>query len=544
MCSPRRSSGTERALTLLPKSLARRTILILLAGFALVQILGLLIHTLNQVKLGRLEEEQEFAVRAVIIYRHIALAPPEDRAALVAKEPLPKGDTATLSMGPPLDSTYPMPLAAREAVRAGIFAYGIPPGIHPHGMVLRITGMPLRYIISFGLPDDLIFQGGGAPGGAPPPPGGFGIGPPSDGPGGGAPPDGLGGGAPPDSLGGGAPPGDGGPFAGDGGPPPGDLGNLLAGIIASQEAMIPPTYWLTISSTLPPVVPWRSPGFATAFIVMTVLGAIMIIWAVRMLLVPVKTLAAAAEALGRDVANAPPLPERGPSEIVTAAVAFNTMAARVRRFVEDRTFLLTAIGHDLRTPITRLKLRAEYMEDDEQRAKMLADLDEMEAMVAATLAFGRDATSAEPVVKLDLASLLRTILDDAADGDPERADALTYTGLNHLPVRARPLALKRALANLIGNALKYGDAAAVTLHAPVRGVARIDIEDKGPGIPADEMERVFEPFRRLETSRNRETGGSGLGLSIARNILRAHGGDITLTNKPEGGLRVGVSLPV
>jgi hypothetical protein len=291
------------------------------------------------------------------------------------------------------------------------------------------------------------------------------------------------------------------------------------------------------------VVPWRSPGFATAFIVMTLLGAVMITWAVRQLLAPVRTLAAAAEALGRDVAHAPPLPETGPVEIVTAAQAFNTMAARIRRFVEDRTFLLTAIGHDLRTPITRLKLRAEYMEDDEQRAKMLADLDEMEAMVAATLAFGRDATSAEPVTKLDLASLLRTILDDAADGDPDHAEALTYAGPPHLPVLARPLALKRALVNLVGNALKYGEAAWVTLHTPARGMARIDIEDQGPGIPPEARERVFEPFYRLEGSRNRETGGSGLGLSIARNIMRAHGGDITLANRPEGGLRVTVTLP-
>ncbi|MGP8025822.1 MAG: ATP-binding protein, partial [Acidocella sp.] len=290
--------------------------------------------------------------------------------------------------------------------------------------------------------------------------------------------------------------------------------------------------------------PWRSPGFATAFIVMTILGGIMITWAVRQLLQPVKTLAAAAEALGRDVANAPPLPETGPAEIVTAATAFNTMAARVRRFVEDRTFLLTAIGHDLRTPITRLKLRAEYMDDDEQRTKMLADLDEMEAMVAATLAFSRDVTTTEKITRLDLASLLRTILDDAADGDPDHADALSYTGPEHLPVNARPLALKRALTNLVGNALKYGDAAHVTLHTPVRGALRIDVDDQGPGIPAAEMERVFEPFRRLETSRNRETGGSGLGLSISRNILRAHGGDVTLTNLPERGLRVSVTLPV
>src|SRR6516165_1915329 len=432
----------------LPKSLAQRIILILLVGFALIQLLGLLIHTFNQMKLGRLEEEQEFAVRAVIIYRHIALAAPEDRAALLAREPLPKGDTAVLSLAPPVSNTYPMPLPAREAIRAGMFAYGIPPNIHPHGMMLRVAGDPPRYIISFGLPEDLFF-----PGDLPPLPGG--------------PPDG------------------GGPFGpgGPGGPPPygGDgpgitPGQLLAGMLPPPDALLPPVYWLTISSTLPPVAPWRSPGFASAFIVMTLLGAVMITWAVRQLLTPVKTLAAAAEALGRDVANAPPLPETGPSEIVTAAQAFNTMAARVRRFVEDRTFLLTAIGHDLRTPITRLKLRAEYMEDEEQRAKMLADLDEMEAMVAATLTFGRDAATTEPVAKLDLASLLRTVLDDAADGDPDHAEALTYAGPAHMPVLGRPLALKRAFANLIGNALKYGEAAGVTLQAPLRGMARIDIE--------------------------------------------------------------------
>jgi signal transduction histidine kinase len=479
----------------LPHSLARRMILILLTGFALIQLLGLLIHTLNQVHLLQLEEEQEFATRAVIIYRHIAAAAPEERAALLAKEPLPKGDKVSISTLPPVENSFLMPIGERNAIRAAIFDYGIPPPLRPHGLVLRMQGFPPRYIISFGLPDNSLFSGPLPP---PMPPNGamLGLAPPE------------------------------------------------LGLPELALMMVPPAAWLTISSTLPPPAPWRSPGFATAFVIMTLLGGAMITWAVRQLLRPVKTLAAAAEALGRDVANAPPLPETGPAEIVTAARAFNTMAARVRRFVEDRTFLLTAIGHDLRTPITRLKLRAEYMEDEEQRAKMLADLDEMEAMVAATLAFSRDVTTTEPVARIDLASLLRTILDDAADGDPDHAAALSYTGPEHLPVRARPLALKRALANLIGNALKYGDAAHLTLHPPARGMVRIDIDDQGPGIPPEERERVFEPFRRLETSRNRETGGSGLGLAISRNIIRAHGGDVTLTNLPERGLRVSVTLPV
>ncbi len=474
---------------LAPRSLASRTILILLVGFAVIQVLGLLIHTLNQITLLRIEEERSFATRAVIIYRHIASATPADRAVLVAHEALPYGDSLALSPSPPAGA-HELPLAARQIIRASIFAYGIPHSIHQRGLVLLGSDQnPMRMSISFGLPGDLPF-------------------------------------------------------------------NLLPMLPPDMEQIVPPefqlppgllpppTMWLTLTSTLPAPAPWRSPSFATAFIVMIVLGAVMIVWAVRRLLVPVRTLAQAAERLGRDVVNAPPLPEVGPSEIVTAASAFNTMAARIRRFVEDRTFLLTAIGHDLRTPITRLKLRAEYMEDDEQRMKMLADLDEMEAMVAATLAFGRDITTAEPVTRINLASLLRTILDETADGAPEQAEDLEFSGPEHLTIQARPLALKRALTNLVGNALKYGDAARVSLQQRSKEVVQIDIDDHGPGIAAEDMEAVFEPFRRLETSRNRETGGSGLGLSIARNIIRAHGGDIMLQNLTEGGLRASVTLPV
>jgi signal transduction histidine kinase len=266
------------------------------------------------------------------------------------------------------------------------------------------------------------------------------------------------------------------------------------------------------------------------------------LWTVRRLTAPVRTLARAAEALGRDV-NAPPLPEDGPSEVATAAVAFNTMAARIRRFVQDRTELLTAIGHDLRTPITRLKLRAEFMEDDEQRRKMLIDLEELEAMVSATLAFGRDATSAEQVTPLDLAELLRTIIDEASDAWPEMVEKLRYEGPSHLTIRARTLALKRALANLVANAVNYGGGAVVRL-TQLSGMVTIEIEDDGPGIPPQELDRAFEPFHRGEPSRNRETGGVGLGLPIARNILRAHGGDVTLANRSTGGLRATVTLPV
>ncbi|CAG4922654.1 unnamed protein product [Acidocella sp. C78] len=302
--------------------------------------------------------------------------------------------------------------------------------------------------------------------------------------------------------------------------------------------------WLTVRSPFRPSPPWAQPGFASAFLVMFVLGGLLIFWGVVRLTAPVRTLAAAAEQLGRDIAHAPALPERGPVEIATAAVAFNTMAARIRRFVEDRTFLLTAIGHDLRTPITRLRLRAEFLEDDAQREKILADLAELEAMLAATIAFGRDVAQTEASVPVDLAILLRTVIDETADIAPGAARRMRYQGPDHVTIRGRPLALKRAFANLIGNAVKYGHAARVSLQKAERHTMRIDIEDDGPGVPPGELERVFEPFRRLEISRNRETGGSGLGLAIARNAIRAHGGDITLANRPGGkGLVASVYLP-
>jgi len=307
---------------------------------------------------------------------------------------------------------------------------------------------------------------------------------------------------------------------------------------------LPSGEWLNLSIMLPPPRPWHSETFLIAFIAMTVAGGLLIWWAARRLTRPVRGLAAAAERLGRDV-NAPPLPESGPSEVATAAHAFNTMAERIRRFVGDRTQMLAAIGHDLRTPITRLRLRAEFMDDDEQRRKMLADLDEMEAMVAATLAFARDDQATEPTVALDLAALCRTVLDEAADAHPELAEKISFEGPERLVVQARPVPMKRAISNLVNNALGYGAAARVTLTAPAAPgqPLRLLVEDEGPGIPPSELEAVFQPFRRLEASRNRETGGTGLGLPIARNIIRGHGGDVVLRNRPGGGLAAVVTLP-
>ena len=306
---------------------------------------------------------------------------------------------------------------------------------------------------------------------------------------------------------------------------------------------MPQGEWLSLQLVLPRLWPWHSAGFLPVFATMSVGALLLTLWAVRRLTAPVATLAAAAEALGRDV-NAPPLPEHGPTELVQAAAAFNTMAARIRRFVDDRTFLLTAIGHDLRTPITRLRLRAEFMEDEEQRRRMVADLNELEEMISATLAFGRDATLAEPAAPIDLVALVSTVLSDAADARPGLDEqAIDLAGPEHLTITARPVALKRALTNLVANALNYGGAARAVMQAPHDGTVTLHIDNSGAGIPPGDLERVFLPFHRLEGSRNRETGGTGLGLPIARNILRAHGGDITLTNRASGGLRATVTLP-
>ncbi|CAH2601641.1 Histidine kinase [Rhodovastum atsumiense] len=306
---------------------------------------------------------------------------------------------------------------------------------------------------------------------------------------------------------------------------------------------MPEQGWLNVVIQMPASWPWDSQNFLIAFLLMTIAAAGLTLWAVRRLTAPVGTLAAAADALGRDV-NAPPLPETGPTEIATAARAFNTMADRIRRFVQDRTFMLSAIGHDLRTPITRLKLRAEFLEDDELRGKLLADLDELEAMVSATLAFGRDVAADEPVTAVDLPELARTVLDETADARPEAADCLSYDGPDHLTVRVRSIAMKRALTNLVQNAMAYGGSAHLRLRGPEAGQVLLTVEDDGPGIPPGELDLVFQPFHRVEVSRNRETGGTGLGLPIARNILRAHGGDVTLANRREGGIRATVTIPV
>jgi signal transduction histidine kinase len=252
----------------------------------------------------------------------------------------------------------------------------------------------------------------------------------------------------------------------------------------------------------------------------------------------VSLFATAAQRLGIEL-NAAPLPETGTGEVRRAARAFNTMQSRLKRFIQDRTQMLAAISHDLRTPITRMRLRAEFVEDDEQRTKMLTDLDEMEAMIKATMEFARDDSANEPAEEIDVATgLAALVADETAIGHD-----VTYSGPDSLKLTARPLGLKRALTNLIENAVKYGGSAEITLGRE-GDYAEILVEDSGPGIPDSDKEHVFTPFFRLETSRSRDTGGTGLGMTIARNAIRSMGGDVVLLDRPGGGLRVRVTLPV
>jgi len=256
-------------------------------------------------------------------------------------------------------------------------------------------------------------------------------------------------------------------------------------------------------------------------------------WATR----PLKVLAAAADELGRDI-NRPPLAETGPTEVAQAARAFNTMQSRLAAHLRERTQALAAMSHDLKTPITRLRLRAEMLEDEQLRGKFGGDLQEMEAMVLSSLDFLRGMDDGEAVRPVDVNALLESLQADLR----ETGGAVTIEGRAESPYRGRPQALKRCLANLLENAVKYGKSAHVTVDDSGT-LLRIAIADEGPGIPPEHLDRVFEPYYRVESSRNRDTGGTGLGLAIAKNAAGLHGGRIDLCNRAEGGLKAVLVLP-
>ncbi|HSY89323.1 MAG TPA: ATP-binding protein [Verrucomicrobiae bacterium] len=341
------------------------------------------------------------------------------------------------------------------------------------------------------------------------------------------------------------------------GPPPSDsgpAGELIQGAVVqggfarNRFAVIGPPIrvsmelgdgsWLSLEASEWRTLPFPLIDFLVRVVPISTVCLLLSLWVIRGFMRPITRLAAAADRLGID-GDVSMLQETGAPEMRAAARAFNEMQLRLRRLIDDRTQMLAAISHDLKTPITRLRLRAEFIEEPALQEKMLADLAEMEAIVASTLAFARSDARSEGSEAVDLADMLQSLAESRADSGA----AVGYQGPAHLTIRARPVALRRALSNLIDNAIKYGTSAQIALRLEERQ-AVVEIADEGPGIAAEQMELVFRPYYRLEGSRSRETGGVGLGLSIARAVILAEGGEIALANRPEGGLCARVTLPL
>lgn len=295
--------------------------------------------------------------------------------------------------------------------------------------------------------------------------------------------------------------------------------------------------WATFDTQLTPAsasLPWR-----LLLTLVILLAAVLLLSyvAVRWVTRPLNVLATAADELGRDI-NRPRLPESGPLEVSRAARAFNTMQARLIQFIDERTRLLTAMSHDLKTPITRMRLRTELLDNANLREKFEKDLMEMESMVTQTLEFMRGLTHREPEQPVDVMGLLESLQAD----NETMGRTVTIDGRVMKPLMGEPQLLKRCISNLVDNATVYGQRAEIRVDENPSELT-IRVRDHGPGIPNSELETVFEPFFRLEGSRSRETGGTGLGLSIARNIARAHGGDVQLRNHQDGGLEAILTLP-
>jgi signal transduction histidine kinase len=252
---------------------------------------------------------------------------------------------------------------------------------------------------------------------------------------------------------------------------------------------------------------------------------------------PVRELAEAVRQFGLNP-RSPPIVETGPRELKQVARTFNAMQAQIQKFVAYRTMMLAAISHDLRTPLTRMRLRGEFIEDPDQQARLFRDVDEMQTMIDGALAFFRDDAIAEETTSIDLPHVLLNIANDYAD----QGIGIGYTGPAHAVYRGRPFALKRAFSNLVENAIKYGTPPEIEMSEEGNTIV-VAVRDRGPGVPPDALTNVFRPYYRVDKSRNRTTGGVGLGLTVAQAIVHGHGGQITLNNRSGGGLEVRIVLP-
>jgi two-component system osmolarity sensor histidine kinase EnvZ len=319
---------------------------------------------------------------------------------------------------------------------------------------------------------------------------------------------------------------------------PGDWPN------GSPQAHYAAVVQLVDGSWLSFIPPERSWGleFGVRIVIVIVLGLIatlLVAWvATRQLANPLQRFTRAARRFGTDL-RAPPIKLEGPDEIRQAIIAFNTMQAQIQHFIAERTHMLASISHDLRAPLTRMRLRSEFMEDLDHQGKLIRDVEEMQSMINAALAFFREDTHREQTTAFDLSELLQTIVDDYRDQHIN----VDFDGPAHLVYEGRPLGIKRVIVNLLENALKYAQCPGIALRRDEYSIC-IEVSDEGPGIPEAALEQVFDPFFRLEASRNRDTGGVGLGLSAARAIAREQGGELTLSNRHGGGLLACVELPL
>jgi signal transduction histidine kinase len=311
-----------------------------------------------------------------------------------------------------------------------------------------------------------------------------------------------------------------------------EAGERRIGIALPDGAMISAK---TPVERLPPF--WGGPWMTTALFAMisvTLLG----LWAARALTAPLTAFARAAETFSLN-GEAAPLPERGPEEIRAVARALNRMRERITTLIDDRTRMLAAISHDLRTPITRLRLRSEFIEDEAHRARMLADLDQMRAMLEAVLSFLRNDRRVESMTLTDIASSLQLVADQFAD----MGHRVSYAGPDHFTATVRPDDLHRCVTNLVENAVRYGTETTLRLAPSAEAIA-IEIEDDGPGISGERKQTMLQPFARGDSARNMdEAAGFGLGLSIANAIVLAHGGELSLHDRAPQGLRVRILLP-
>ncbi|MFC0159170.1 MULTISPECIES: ATP-binding protein [Mameliella] len=294
--------------------------------------------------------------------------------------------------------------------------------------------------------------------------------------------------------------------------------------------------WLNVGTRFErPPLQWPFFSFVT-FVISTGLLLVAVCWFVLTRLTrPLRLLSITADRLGRGE-DVPELPATGSREVQELTVAFNRMQARLMRFVNDRTRMLAALGHDLRSPLTAMRVRAELVDEDDTRESLIASVEEMKGMVDATLTFAQGLTGTEETEAVDLRMFLETLRADMAVG-------FALSNGPELNLSLRPNAFRRALRNLIENAVRYGRDARVSWIVEGSELT-LNIDDTGPGIPEGQLERVFDPFYRLEGSRSLETGGYGLGLSIARTIIQSHGGDIRLMNRTGGGLRAVITMPV